>query len=183
MAGTERSASGAIAPGEYESVTLHSSWLGIGFAGAGAFILVAIAVLVLASNGVGVVSVVIAAIAAATAGAVLFDMPIATTFDAEGALRRTPIRRHRIRWESITRLARNRSVLLRRRTGGLVASLSPVRQVMLVDRMEGNQEHHALRQVIPLEDRPLLEGVDEPPLDRRPTWLDRRKKWRPPSAP
>lgn len=165
------------------SITLHSSWRGIAFAVLGVVCLLGIAAAVVAANGFTVVSTLIVVAAIGASVVVLFDMPIATTFDAAGIIRSTPLRRHRIEWDDIDRLTRTRRGLVRRpgspRSSGIVA-MRGGRQILLVDRTEGREEHRRLKEAV--GDVPAglqLAGLEPPPANRTPTWTGRRAKWAP----
>ncbi len=113
----------------------------------------------------------------------LFDMPIATRFEATAIERSTPLRRRRLELDRIDRFSRMRRAVRRPGAGasstGLVA-MRGRRQILLVDRMEGHAEYEALRAVLGHDqaDR-LLSSVMPPPLNRTPTWTLRRRRWRP----
>lgn len=164
-----------------ERVTLHSSWTGIVMASLGVVILIAVAIGVL-SQVTNIVGVVIAALAAIGAIVVLFDMPIASTFDADGVERRTPLRRHRLEWSEVEEVQRGRRSLRRPggdRSTGLVA-IRGIRHTLLVDRTEGRREYEDLEAAIgePTFSDVFLD-VGAPPDNRTPTWMYRRRKWRP----
>lgn len=139
----------AVSPAEANTVVLHSSWFGIAFSSVGVLCLIALAIAVIASIGMGIVSIVLAIAAVGSACVVLFDMPISTEFDADGVLRRTPLRRHRIEWDDIDRLQRMRRASIRPtvRSKGLVAMRGP-RQVLLCDRTETRGQHEEIRRVV-----------------------------------
>ncbi|WP_040491348.1 hypothetical protein [Ilumatobacter nonamiensis] len=180
MSGSERREAGSESS---RSITLHSSWFGIIAASLGAVGLFAVAIGVLAIAGVGWVSVVVALVAIALGAVVLFDMPIATTFDVDGVERRTPLRRHRISWDDIAGLQRMPRGGIRRatsqRAGGIVARRGG-RQILLVDRMEGRREHAELREIVDTDTlETVFGGLDSPPPNRTPTWVRRSKRWKP----
>ena len=165
------------------SVTIHSSWFGICSAILGAVVLLAIGVALIVANGVTVVGVVVMSVAVGAALVMLFDMPIATRFEATAIERSTPLRRRRLELDRIDRFSRMRRAVRRPGAGasstGLVA-MRGRRQILLVDRMEGHAEYEALRAVLGHDqaDR-LLSSVMPPPLNRTPTWTLRRRRWRP----
>lgn len=164
-----------------DRVTLHSSWTGIVMASLGVVILLAVAIGVL-TQAVNIVGVVIAGLAFVGAVVVLFDMPIASTFDADGVERHTPLRRHRLAWSDIEEVQRARRSLRRPggdRSTGLVA-IRGIRHTLLVDRTEGRREYEDLEAAIgePTFSDVFLD-VGAPPENRTPTWMYRRRKWRP----
>ena len=147
----------------------------------GVQILVAVAIGVL-SRTVNTVGLIIAAVALIGAVVVLFDMPIASTFDVEGVVRHTPLRRHRLAWDDVEEVQRARRSLRRPggdRNTGLVA-IRGIRHTLLVDRTEGRREYEELEAAIgePTFSDVFLD-VGAPPENRTPTWMYRRRKWRP----
>lgn len=170
------------------SITLHSSWFGIVSASLGALIVDALAVAVLVANGVTVVSVLFVLAGIGATLVVVFDMPIATRFEPHAFERLTLLRRQRVDFDDIDRFSRMRRAVRRPGAGpsasasGLVA-MRGRRQTLLVDRAEGFVEHQRLREVVGREAAEyLLADVAEPPMNRTPTWVGRRKQWRPDSA-
>ncbi len=114
---------------------------------------------------------------------VLFDMPISTSFDAEGVTRRGVLRHQHLRWDDIDRLSRSRKGMFRSSkmspTGGLIA-VRGRRNYTLVDRMEGHAEFVQLRTSLGEAGERLGIGrIAEPAIDQPPTWLHRRAKWAP----
>ncbi len=167
------------------SITLHSTWTGIVLSTLGAVLLGVFAIVAALQGatwwivaGLGVAGVLAVAVVA-------FDLPLATTFDADGLTRRTMVRRQRIPWSRVTRLERHRVGVVRTRRdsigGGLVAVIAK-RRHSLVDTMENEIEFDDLRRVLggDLADRLGVDRLARPPRDRSPTWLYRRRHWRPP---
>ena len=130
------------------STVLHSSFTGIGFSLFGVAILVALAAFSALTGGSGSVTVSLAVVAALGAGVVLFDMPISSSFDADGVTRRALFRHQRLSWDDVDRLSRSRKGMFRSSkmapTGGLIA-VRERRNYTLVDRMEGHAEFVQLR--------------------------------------
>lgn len=169
-----------------QSITLHSSWFGVGASLLGVFALLALAVVALVVGSVNVVSVVIAAVALIAAVVVIVDMPIATRFDADGITRSTLLRQHRLRWDQIDHLDRIRRGRRRSEPSKRSATVAVrgIRQVLLVDRMEGSVEHAQLRSIVgPDVVEAYFGKFHEPPADRTPTWVGRRARWAPDDAP
>lgn len=169
--------------GSPASIRLHSSWTGLLTAYVGGALAVVIVVFLFADYGVTTVSVVLGLIALALLAVVVFDVPISAEFTDEGVTRRALGRRHHLPWIRIDRLERMRVGVLRTsrsRGGGLVARIGS-RRYVLVDRMEGPIEFDDLRAVLG-RDRADAFGLTRelrPPDDRSPTWLYRRRVWRP----
>lgn len=149
-----------------------------------------VGVLAVVSAGPGVVPLIVLLIGVGALGVVLLDVPVAATFSADGVERRMMLRRHRVRWGDDDQLTRTRPTLLRAERslqhGGLVLRRGR-RRYLLVDRSESAAEFDALVAV--------LDGPGGPPgglgvamLPRPgeripPTWLYRRRRWRPDAGP
>jgi hypothetical protein len=165
------------------STVLHSSLTGIGFSFLGVAILVALAVFSALTGGSGAVTVSLSVVAALGASVVLFDMPISSSFDADGVTRRAMLRHQRLAWDDVDRLSRSRKGMFRSSkmapTGGLIA-VRERRNYTLVDRMEGHAEFVQLRASVgEAGERLGLGRIAEPPIDQAPTWLHRSAKWAP----
>jgi hypothetical protein len=165
-----------------DSVTLHTSWRGIVTSFAGALIVLVAGVLVVAAVGFRVLPTLVLVAGVVATLIVLFDYPIAVTFDADGLTRRTLLRRQRLRWSAIDQLSRSRPGVVagvrRLSHGGLVAVIGR-RRYMLVDRCESPDEFAELERILdPIDDR-ILERVPRPHPTAGPTWLYRRSRWAP----
>ena len=176
-------ATSAAAHTDRHSTVLHSSFTGIGFSLLGVVILLALAVVSAMSGGSGTVTVSLAVVAAFGAGVVLFDMPISSSFDANGVTRRALLRHQRLAWDDVDRLSRSRKGMFRSSkmspTGGLIA-VRERRNYTLVDRMEGHAEFVRLRTSLGDSGERLgIERIAEPEIDQAPTWLHRGAKWAP----
>jgi hypothetical protein len=167
---------------EPASTVLHSSLTGIGFSFGGAALLGALALLAAVSVGSSVVTWVLTVLAVIGVAVVAFDMPISSSFDADGVTRRALLRHQRLRWDDVDRLARVRKGMMGSKvspTGGLIA-VRGRRHYTLVDQMEGHAEHEALRASLgEAGDRLGIDRVAKPALDQPPTWLHRRARWAP----
>ena len=162
---------------------LHSSLTGIGFSLFGVVILVGLALLAALSGGSGTVTVSLSLVGALGAGVVLFDMPISSSFDADGVTRRALLRHQRLAWDDVDRLSRSRKGMFRSSkmapTGGLIA-VRERRNYTLVDRMEGHAEFARLRASLGEAGERLGIGrIAEPAIDQTPTWVHRSAKWAP----
>jgi hypothetical protein len=165
-----------------ESVTLHGSWRGIVTSYAGAAIVLVAGALVVASVGFRVLPTLVLVVGLVFTLIVLFDYPIAVTFDAEGLTRRTLLRRQRMRWSGIDQLSRSRPGVVagfrKLAHGGLVAVVGR-RRYMLVDRCESPDEYAELERILDPVDVCILERVPRPHPSASPTWLYRRARWAP----
>ncbi len=172
---------------ELESIRLHSSWSGIGFAYAGALLLLALVIALLVANGLTLGIGLLGLSALVLVLVVLADVPISAEFTREGVVRRPLVRREFLSWDDVNRLERLRVGVLMpkryRRGGGLVARIGR-RRYILVDRMEGPIEFDHLRRVIGVELADALGLGPElrPPDEQTPTWMYRRQVWRPDHA-
>ena len=165
--------------GQPAAITLHSSWRGIVGGFGGAAVVTVIAGVAIASVGWRPVPTVIGTIGAALLAVVVFDFPIATTFDEDGVERRPVGRRHRVPYDHIRQLdahptrrrwASSASVAWWRRWGGAgtCSSTSP-RAVVEFAALYDLLERFA----------PELADLDlTPPEEANPTWLYRRRRWR-----
>jgi hypothetical protein len=165
-----------------ESVTLHTSWRGIVGSAAGAVILLAAGVLVVAAVGFRVLPTLVLVAGVVATLIVLFDYPIAVTFDADGLTRRTMLRRQRMQWSAVDQLSRSRpgvvAGLRKLAHGGLVAVIGR-RRYLLVDRCESADEFAELERILDPVDDSILERVPRPHQTAGPTWLYRRARWAP----
>lgn len=164
-----------------DSLTIHSSWRGLVGSYAGALIVFAAGCVAVAAGGTTVFATVLFLVGLILLLGVLFDYPVASTFDARGVTRRPLLRRQLLGWDRIDRLTRSRpSVRLsaRRMTpGGLVAVVGK-RKYLLVDRVESPGEFDALGDLVAAAtDHERLDDVLRPDTEVPPTWLYRRKRW------
>ncbi len=167
------------------SITLHSTWTGIVLSTLGAVLLVVFAVVAAAQGAAWWIVAGLGVAGVAAVAVVALDLPVATTFDRDGLERRAMLRRQRVPWSRVSRLERHRVGVVRTRRdsvgGGLVAVIAK-RRHSLVDTMENEIEFDDLRRVLgpDLVERLGVERLTRPPRDRSPTWLYRRRHWRPP---
>lgn len=168
-----------------DRIVLHSSWTGITLAAVGAVMLVAVAIIAWIGAGATVLTIVVTALAAVAVPVVAFDLPIASSFTANGVTRHTPLRHHHLAWGDVGRLKRVRVGIHRTRQGrqgGLIANRGH-RNYTLVDRVESEFEFDDLRRILgPEAERLGLTDELRPPEGRSPTWLYRRAHWRPPDT-
>lgn len=168
--------------GRCEVVTLHSSWRGILLSFGGCVILVGLAVLVSVREG-GVAGLVLWSLAVIAVLVTGLDLPIATEFGSNGLTRRALLRHQHIAFERIVRVTRARVGIIRTAqgpSGGLVAEVGR-RRYLLIDKRESQIEFDEIRRVLG-HDRADALGLSSelrPPDGVPPTWLYRRKKWRP----
>jgi hypothetical protein len=165
-----------------ESVTLHTSWRGIVTSAAGAFIMLSSGIVLVAAVGFRVLPTLVLIAGVAATLIVLFDSPIAVTFDADGLTRRMPLRRQRMQWSAIDQLSRSRPGIVvgvrKLAHGGLVAVVGR-RRYLLVDRCESPDEFAQLERILDPIDTRFLEQVPRPHPTAGPTWLYRRARWAP----
>jgi hypothetical protein len=166
-----------------DSVTLHSSWRGIVLNASGALLVLAAGIWSVSGGGLNLISVIILLMGVSLAAVVLFDYPVASTFSADGIVRRMMLRHQHIDWDRIDQLSRTRPKLLssfrKIGHGGLVAVIGK-RRYLLVDHCESRDEFKELELV--LGDRADEIGLDEVPRPAKgtaPTWVYRRSRWAP----
>ena len=167
------------------SVTLHSTWRGIIASAIGSTAVLLAGVLVVASAGWRLLPTATLAFGVALVAIVLFDYPVASTFDADGVTRHMVLRRHRLAWDRVDKLSRTRPGLVsgfrKLAYGGLVAVVGR-RRYLLTDRCESLEEYGAVQQAIGARAEDLMATTPEPPAGSVPTWWYRRRKWAPDGA-
>jgi hypothetical protein len=167
-------------------IVLHCSLTWIALSIGGVVLLAALAVFAALTAGSTYLTWVLGVLAVASAAVILFDMPISSSFDAEGVTRRALLWHQRLRWDDVDRLSRVRKGMFRSSKaapmGGLIA-VRGRRNYTLVDQMEGHSEHAALRVALGESGERLgIDRIAQPPLDQPPTWLHRRSRWAPTSS-
>jgi hypothetical protein len=174
---------------EGRSVTLHSSWRTVAGGYVGPLILLLITAFAVQRAGIGPIAVALAVFSLVLVAILLFDFPVATRFDETGLVRRMPLRRHRLAWDDVERLSRARGKVLdprrltdRANRGGLVAVVGR-RRYLLVDQAESRREFELLAAVLEHAAPWLVNEGLVPPEHAPPTYLYRRRKWRPERGP
>jgi len=164
-----------------EQITIHSSWKGIITSYGGAALILLGGSIAVSANGGRLLPILILLGGMILTAGVLFDYPLAATFDRDGVVRRALFRRHRIEWERVDQLTRTRpSIFAMRRQvvqGGLTAAVGK-RRYLLTDAVESLDEHEALARLLDGHEI-AFDGLLRPPDDVPPSWLYRRQKWRP----
>jgi len=166
------------------SITLHSSWTGLILNSMGALLLFVVAIVLAIVNGLSWLPAVLFVLGVVVAGVLAYDMPIATTFDSDGILRRAALRHHRLEWDDVNRVRRGRAGVVRNRSqntrGGLVA-WSGRKPYVLSDKMESTIEFDQLRDLLghKLADSVGIDAGLRPLRERSPTWTHRNEKWHP----
>ena len=167
------------------SVTLHSTWRGIIASAIGSTTVLLAGVLVVASAGWGVLPTATFVFGVVLVGIVLFDYPVASTFDADAVTRHMVLRRQRLSWNRIEKLSRTRPGLVsgfrKLAYGGLVAVIGR-RRYLLTDRCESLEEFESVQRALGDRADDLLATTPEPPAGTAPTWWYRRRKWAPDGA-
>lgn len=148
-----------------------------------------------ARNGVRPIPLILGSIGAVLLMIAMFDLPVASRFASEGIERRMVLRRHRISWERVTRLARTRSGFMQRArnrasvggsrapsqggsSGGLIAEVGR-RRYLLVDQTESREEFAELQRWLRSWAPELVDESLAPWDGAHPTFLYRRKRWAP----
>lgn len=171
------------------SITLHSTWRHLVATVLGAGMIATGGTYGVATVGFAGFAMVLFVIGWGAVAVVLFDVPVASTFGADGVERRMVLRRQRLSWRDGDVLTRVRPSLMRHdralRHGGLVLRRGK-RHYLLVDRAESAAEFDVLVRVLATPDAACqaLESdqVQRPAETTPPTWLYRRRIWRPVEA-
>lgn len=178
------------------TLVLHSSWRGILGAFSSVILLAALSA-VAWGGGATVISVGLTVVAVVVLAIVVLDYPIATEFGPVGVVRRCLLRRQRLAWTAIDALSRtaDRATLepgppassgsrarprgsLGGRPAGLVAVVGR-RRYLLVNQSESRDECETLRRLLGDWDVPTRWRAGLPTEAQPPTWLYRRRRWRP----
>lgn len=172
-----------------ERITIHSTWRHLVASSLGAVLVAAGGVYGVAVSGFGLLATALLVVGGGLLVVVLWDVPVASTFDAEGVRRHMLLRRQLLRWEPGDVLTRSRPSLVRGeerlRQGGLVLRRGR-RRYLLVDKSESPDEFERLLRAVDVEGMPGAEirlSAPSPPSGAPPTWLYRRRVWRPDDAP
>lgn len=171
---------------EQPSITLHSTWRFLVGSAVGAALVAAAGTYGLVTAGANVITVVIAVLGWCFVAIVVFDLPVASTFTSSGVRRHLLLRRQFLAWEPDDALVRSRPSMVRHEArlgqGGLVLRRGR-RRYLLVDRPESQDEHDRLIRAIDVAGTPGeqldMSGLAGPPTSAPPTWLYRRRVWRP----
>lgn len=168
------------------SITLHSSWRHLVATGLGAGIVALGGTYAVAAAGLRPVPMLLFAAGWGLVAVVFLDVPVASTFSANGVERRMMLRRHHLEWRDGDELTRTRPSVVRLdrslQHGGLVLSRGK-RRYLLVDRSESADEFDELERLLETSGQPCavleLSRLARPSESVPPTWLYRRGAWRP----
>jgi hypothetical protein len=174
---------------EQPSITLHSTWRFLIGSAVGAVVMAGAGTYGVLAAGFNVITTLIAGAGWFFVGVVMLDLPIASTLTPDGVRRHMLLRRQFLTWEPGDALTRSRPSLVRDearlRQGGLVLRRGR-RRYLLVDRAESQDEYAAVVGLIDVPGSPGelvdLSGLPGPPSSAPPTWLYRRRMWRPEDA-
>lgn len=172
-----------------DRITLHTTWRHLLAGAAGAGLVAAGGTYGVVTAGVNLVTAFLFLLGWGLVAVLVLDVPVASTFSSEGVQRRMLLRRQFLRWQPGDALTRARPSFVRSeerlRQGGLVLRRGK-RRYLLVDKAESADEFATLLRVVDVEGEPGAElhlAVPDPPDDAPPTWLYRRRAWRPDGAP
>ncbi len=171
-----------------DEVILHSSWRTIAGGYIGPAALLALAAVALARGGGGT-AIVFGILGLGLLSVLVFDVPVSSRFRSDGVERRALLRRHLIEWTDVRQLTRARGKVLsinrftgdpemRANRGGLVAVVGK-RRYLLVDTAESRDEFDRLMELLEEHASGLVDEDLMPPPDVPPTYLYRRRHWRP----
>jgi hypothetical protein len=171
---------------EQSSITLHSTWRFLIGSAVGAIVVAAAGTYGVIAAGFNAITTLVALTGWFFVGVVALDLPIASTFTADGVRRHLLLRRQFLAWEPGDALTRSRPSLMRHesrlRQGGLVLRRGR-RRYLLVDKAESPDEYAAVVGSIDVPGSPGelvdVSGLPGPPSSAPPTWLYRRRSWRP----
>lgn len=168
-----------------DRITLHTTWRYLLGGAVGAGLVAAGGTYGVVAAGFNVITTVLFLLGWGLVAIVVFDLPIASTFSPDGVQRRMLLRRQFLSWRPDDVLVRTRPSFVRNeerlRQGGLVLERGR-RRYLLVDKAESADEYGALLRVIDVDGTPgseVLFEVPSPPDGAPPTWLYRRRSWRP----
>ena len=163
-------------------MTLHSRWQGIIAAAIGSSAVLLGGMLVVADVGWRLMPTATVLFGGFLVAIVVFDYPVASSFDANGVTRRMVLRRQRLEWDRVELLSRSRPGMVsgfrRLAHGGLVAVVGR-RRYLLTDRCESLEEYEAVQEVLGDRATALMATTPEPTVGTVPTWWYRRRKWAP----
>ena len=167
-------------------ITIHSSWRGLIFSTLGAAIVAAAGTFGVIAAGFRVVPGTLFVVGWLFVLIVALDYPVASRFTAEGVERRMMLRRQWFPWERVDQLTRTRPsfVKLDRRIehGGLTVKIGRKRY-LLVDRLESGDEFDAMVRIVEVPgtagDEVGASMLPRPGDKVPPTWMYRRRRWRP----
>lgn len=177
-----------MAPDSRPSVTLHSSWRGILLGSFGAAVLAAAGTYGVVAAGFRLIPTTLFVIGWVFVMTMVFDYPIASEFTAEGVERKMMLRRHHLDWSSVDQLTRTRPTFIkidRRLEHGALAAKRGRRRYLLVDRLEGADEFDRVVSIVEDGGGAVHLGLSMLPRPGEkvpPTWLYRRRAWRPDHA-
>lgn len=184
-------AGGPVGPGgSVGSVTLHSSWRGIVGASFGAAVVALGGTYGVWQAGFRPVPGALFVLGWLFVLGVALDYPIAARFTPSGVERRMLLRRQMMAWDASSQLTRTRpslTSLLRvdreLRHGGSLALKRGRRRYLLVDQVENGGEYDRLVKLLgPVAEEVGLTELPRPPDKVAPTWMYRRRRWRPESG-
>jgi hypothetical protein len=168
---------------DHASITIHSTWRGIALGTLGAGIVAAAGTWGVAQVGFRAVPGTLFVIGWILVLAMLLDYPIASTFTSTGVTRRMVMRRQHFDWDGVNQISRTRPKLVRvdrRLEHGALTLVRGRRRYLLVDRLESADEFDRMVAVVERDGAEVTPSMLPRPGEKvPPTWLYRRKHWRP----
>ena len=167
------------------TITLHSTWRGIVSGSIGGVTLAAAGTYGVVAVGFRLVPGLLFVAGWILVAAMTFDYPIAARFSAEGVQRRMMLRRQWFAWSDVEQLTGTRPTVLhvdRRLEHGGLALVKGKRRYLLVDRVESMKEFDTLIDIVEGPGATVDVGVSSLPRPSElvpPTWMHRRRHWRP----
>ena len=171
------------------SITLHSTWHFLIGSATGAGALAVAGTYGVFAAGFNAITTIVFAAGWISVAVVVLDLPMASTFSSAGVRRRMLLRRQFLAWQSSDSLVRARSAVVRQEAklsqGGLVLRRGR-RKYLLVDKAESEDEFAAVLDLVNTSGSPGasvdLSSLPAPSSSTPPTWLYRRRRWRPDGA-
>lgn len=168
------------------SITIHATLFSLVGGVLGASLLTLAGVYGVSAVGFRIVPTVLLVFGVFTLGVTLLDFPVASHFTPAGVRRRMLLRSQRFAWAEGDRLTRTRPVVfksLRKMQHGGLTLVRGRRRYLLADRVESLAEYEALVAMLTSAGVEVgAEALPRPDLDVAPTWLYRRRRWRPDDA-
>lgn len=175
---------------EQPSITLHSTWRFLIGSAIGAAVLATAGTYGVSAAGFNVITTMLFVAGWISVAVVVLDLPVASTVSSAGVVRRMLLRRQFLAWQPTDSLVRAHSSVVRHGAkvshGGMVLRRGR-RKYLLVDKAESEDEFAAVLDVVDTSGTPGasvdLSSLPAPPSSTAPTWLYRRRRWRPDGAP
>ena len=174
---------------EQPSITLHSTWRFLIGSTIGAGAVATAGTYGVDAAGFNLITTVLFVAGWIFVAVVVLDLPVASTFSSTGVRRRMLLRRQFLAWQPSDSLVRARPSVVRHEAklsqGGLVLRRGR-RTYRFFDTAESADEFAVVIDLVDTSGSPGavvdLTSLSAPPSSAPPTWLYRRRRWRPDGA-